>query len=539
MAQAPERGGRGYSSPPPSGPARAGGRAAATRPGRARRYYDARSFPAALGWTLLGTLLPGAGLLTTRWRRFGALLLLATGLTVAVVGLLAYFSFDTLLHLAVSPGMLTAAWIGLATFGVLWVGSIVLTHVLLRPAHPTGWQRLFGAVVVGALSLVVAVPTFVGARTIYDTSSLIEGVFADPGGDAGAGVPSSSSTPFGNPVDPGANKARLPGRVLGGDSGQNRAEELGARTDTGILAAINTRTGDTVLLSLPRQTPRMPFPDGSALDAAWPRGFTNGIPNDAEFFLNAMYHNVPLMTPDAIPSGVADPGAEVLKQSVGAALGRHVAYYVIVNMDGFIEFINALGGITVNINRPVPVGGVTSTNTPPDRWLSPGPDQHLNGVDALWFARGRYGGTDYDRMLRQRCVIRAVAEQANPATVLANYESLTRAGQNIVETDAPNRVLPALLTLANRVRTQPMRSVSFENDVDGFSTVSPDWDLVRERVEDALEPPTAAPATSAPATPSASAGPAAEETPAASPDATPTPEAVLDECAYNPEPLTP
>lgn len=187
-----------------------------------------------------------------------------------------------------------------------------------------------------------------------------------------------------------------------------------------------------------------------------------------------------------------------------------------INMDGFIEFINALGGITVNINKPVPVGGSDDAHRPPDRWLPPGPDQHLNGQDALWYARGRYGEEtgNYARMARQQCLIRAVVQQANPTTVLTNYESLARAGQNIIETDVPNSQLPALLRLALQVQRQgsQVESLQFQHDVDGFSTVRPDWDLVRQRVQAALNPTPAV--TTAPE-------PVETGTPATSPVATP------------------
>lgn len=251
--------------------------------------------------------------------------------------------------------------------------------------------------------------------------------------------------------------------------------------------------------------------------------------NDAEYFLNAEYRNVPVMTPSAIPSDVQDQGAWVLKQSVGTALGLDVDYYAMVNMDGFIQLIDALGGITVNINKPVAVGGVSSTHTPPDRWLNPGPDQHLGGTDALWFARGRYGTTDYERMLRQRCVIRAVVAQADPMTVFTNYEALTQAGSAIVETDVPDSKLAAMVTLGLKVKDQKIESLSFENGVDGFYTVSPNWDLVRSQVQDALERPdeTAKPKKTPTAT--ASADPTASPSPTASADEE------TDECAYNPD----
>ena len=515
-------------------------------PGRRVIEYEEptppRSFGASLGWAVAGTIVPGLGLTRTRWRVFGWVMF---GLAVALLvagGALARLAPTMALAALVLPNMLTVAWVAIVVFGVLWVGSIAATHLMLRPAEPRWWQRLLGSVVVGLLAAVVAVPSFAGAKAIHETSLLIDQVFGHHDG----APQDKDDEPFGTVTDPWANKPRLNVLVLGGDAG---ADRTGTRTDTVILASIDTRSGDTVLFSLPRQTQRIPFPAGSKLAEVFPNGFTSGRANDQAYALNAIYESVPQMAPDAIPAGVEDPGAEALKLGVGAALGLKVDYYAMVNMQGFVEFVNALGGITVNINRPVPVGGRTDGDIPPDRWLPPGPDQHLNGEDALWFARGRYGIAtgDYDRMSRQRCVIQALVKEANPTTVLANYEALSRAGREIVNSDVPNRRLPAMVALALRVKDGTMTSVSFENDKDGFSTSNPDWELVRARVQDAIRPaPPAAPTSAAaPATPAPGTqpSPAASGTPSPGPSATPSgsptpaaPSSVVDECAYNPEP---
>lgn len=496
-----------------------------------RSVDDDRSFAASLGWAALGTILPGAGLLRTRWRPLGAAMLgtlLALG---SVIGVIALFAPTLLMSVIALPGALTVAWVAIALYVPLWVISILATHLMLRPTPPQAWQRAVGAVVVGLLSLAVAAPTFTGARSLYDTEQLISGVLGQDNG----------SHDFGHALDPWANKERVNVLVLGGDAG---ADRTGTRTDTVILASIDTRTGDMILFSLPRQTQRMPFPPGSALAHRWPFGFTNGVPNDMEFALNSIYGNVPAMAPELFGAGVEDPGAEALKQAVGEALGLKVDFYAMVNLDGFVELINALGGITVNINQPVPVGGKNRSGNvpavPPDRWLPPGPDQHLDGYDALWFARGRYGAErgDYERMARQRCVIQAVVGQADPTTIAANYEALTKAGRAIVATDVPTRQLPAMLTLALKVKDGAMTSLSFENDKDGFSTVNPDWNLVRQRVRDAIHPPAhppAPPATEAPATEDPATVPEPSES--AEPTAAPEPSSVVDECAYNPVPL--
>ncbi|MFV0405410.1 MAG: LCP family protein [Propioniciclava sp.] len=502
--------------------------------GKPRRDAAQPTFLGSLGWPILGTIIPGLGLLRTRLRLWAVLMLLPvlflTGAAIAAVidpTLLQPLIYNpTFLSLAFNPTLLRGVAAAVAAIGLIWALSIVVTHVSLRPSPPRLWQRCIGATLVGALVLVVATPTAVTARALYDTSAAIAGVTATSGATT-----EEEEEDYGNALNPWANKPRLNVLILGGDDGQKRDENLGARTDTVMLASIDTSTGETTLFSLPRQTERMPFPSGSELAAIWPYGFSNGVSNNPEYFLNAEYHTIPVLAPDAIPDGVQDPGAWALKQSVGAALGLKVDYYAMVNMDGFIDFINALDGITVNISVPVPVGGVTSTNTPPDRWLSPGPDQHLNGSDALWYARGRYGTSDYERMSRQRCVIRAVAAQADPYTVLMNYEALTKAGTNIVKTDVPNARLAALLALAFKVKDQKMRSLSFENGKDGFSTVRPNWERVREQVQAALRPPTPQPAAP---TPSSSASPSTTPTGSTSPSVSPTPQVEVDECAYNP-----
>src|SRR5690606_36791035 len=106
------------------------------------------------------------------------------------------------------------------------------------------------------------------------------------------------------------------------------------------------------------------------------------------------------------------------------ALGLRIDYYVLVNLKAFEQLIDAFGGITVNVNYPVPKGGSEEEGRKPGGWIQPGPNQRLDGFDALWFARGRWGLDDYQRMLRQRCVIKAIIDQADPIKVLTRFEAI-------------------------------------------------------------------------------------------------------------------
>ena len=226
----------------------------------------------------------------------------------------------------------------------------------------------------------------------------------------------------------------------------------------------------------------MPFPKDSPLHRYYPNGFTDGS-GSPEYFLNAMYRDLPLQVPKDVLGETDDLGADALKLSVGAALGVKVDYYVLINLRGFTKLINALGGIKVNVNTYIPIGGDSDSGVAPDEQISPGANKKLKGREALWFARGRYGSDDYARMERQRCVVNAIIRQANPANVFARYEDIAKAGKQIVKTDMPQEVLPLIVDLSLRVKDGNLRSIVFKNGVNGFSTVTPDWDQVRGRVK--------------------------------------------------------
>ena len=503
-------------------------------PQHARRR--AATFAATIGWTVLATLIPPVGLIRSGLRRTGVVLLgLGAG---GLIGLVAVglTRREALLSLGVHPDALHALGIGLGVVAVGWVLAIVLTHIRLRPIPTGAPQRVLGSVLVLVLSFVVAAPMTVGARYTYSQADLVNTVF-------GGNTPAAAATP-----NAWQQQGRLNVLLLGGDAGDDR---VGIRTDTVMVASIDTNTGDTVLFGLPRNTARMPFPKGPLRDA-YPNGWYDGYDSDdAEYFLNSMYAYVPAEHPELFPDQ-EHAGGDVLKASVGEALGLKIDYYATINLDGFERLINAMGGVTVNVNTYVAMGGSTDKGVPPKKWLTPGPDQHLDGHDALWFARGRYGADDYQRMARQRCVMHALADQANVPTLLTRYEAISREFQQVITTDLPTSQVPAVLDLALLMREGNMRSIVFTHGKQGFSSANPDFDLVRTQVKQAIDEshrsdapassPTASPDQSSPdpsdssSTAPASKKPSATRSPKAS--ATPTADAsddVRDACGYDPE----
>ncbi|WP_245160963.1 LCP family protein [Blastococcus sp. CT_GayMR16] len=480
-------------------------------PGRGRRRAE-RSFGSALGWTVLGAVVPGTAFLAAGRRVLGAITLLLFLLLVGGGVWLATGGRRTAVRTAVDTGALLWVVGTIALVALLWIVVVVAGYRMLLPPRVGRGRHLLGAVVVLLLVAAVAAPAVLAGRLAMTQRDLIAEVFDDNG---------RSATVIDTP-DPFGDKERVNVLLLGGDGGEGRD---GVRTDTVIVASIDTATGDTILFSLPRNLENLPFPADSPLAEVYPDGFEAG--DESESLLNAVYRNGPAEYPDIL--GPTDnPGADFLKLGVGEALGLTIDYYVLVNLDGFSSLVDALGGITVNVNYYVPVGGEPSTGSLPDAYIAPGPNQHMDGPTALAFARGRFGLTDYDRMARQRCTIDSIIQAANPVRLLAKYQELAATTQDIVSTDIPRSALDDFVDVAFLVKDATTRSVVFDSTL--IDPAYPDYDQMRQIVQEALAP--------APATPSSGAangsGSAAPTTGAGAP-ASPNPAAdVGDACAYDP-----
>jgi LCP family protein required for cell wall assembly len=257
--------------------------------------------------------------------------------------------------------------------------------------------------------------------------------------------------------------------------------------------------------------------------------------------LNAIYRNVPEQNPGLLQSD--NPGADATKLAVSGALGIPIDYYLLINLDGFRQLVDALGGITVNINEEIPIGGDRQKGVRPHDWIQPGKDVHLDGYHALWFARSRWSGTDYDRMRRQRCTMNALIQQADPAKVLSRYEAIAEASKQIVRTDIPSSLLPAFVDLAMKVKGAKLSSLVFDDDL--IRPSRPDYDLIHEKTaatiarSEQTAQPTASPGTTDRAPTPTPTQPPDRDDPSETPTGKPTQnasdtESVDQMCAYHP-----
>jgi polyisoprenyl-teichoic acid--peptidoglycan teichoic acid transferase len=444
--------------------------ARARRPSR-RRALRLRD---AIVVTSLSALLPGTGYIYNGRRALGLAVLIPSVTIGILVGWLFPHNLHAALDFAFDPKRLKMAAALLAVALLAWIVVVVTTYLMVRPVPVERWKTWVGGVFVGVLCIAVAAPVTVAARYAMIQADLVETVFSDA---------KNVTTPkHVTEKDPWAGRRRVNLLLLGGDGGAGR---IGVRTDSMILVSIDTRTGRTVTFSLPRNMMYAQFPRKSPLHRVYPYGFT-GEGDPGNWMLNAVYREVPLLHP-GILGHTDNEGADAIKLAVRGTTGINVDYYMLANLAGFRELVDAMGGVTVNINTPVAIGGSIDHGTPPDGYLKPGPNQHLNGYQALWFTRGRWGSDDYQRMERQRCMIHAIIDDADPLKLLRRYQALAAAGKKLIHTDIPRKLVPAFVDLALKVKEHPVKSVVFRPS-DEFNPGDPDFAWLRETVRKALSP---------------------------------------------------
>jgi LCP family protein required for cell wall assembly len=453
-----------------------------------------RTFGRALAATAAATVAPGSGHLLLRRTRTGAVILGTFLLVIAVIAILVLTSDRAeLLKTALSANVLITSTVGCVVAALAWMAVIIRTYLLARPRGLGAGRKVVGVAAVTALCLVVAAPLGFGANLANSQRNLLNELFAGGGGTAAAEA---------------ITKPRLNILLVGSDAGPDRT---GARTDTMMVANIDTKSGRTILFALPRNIAFAQFPPGSPMAEEFPDGFhDDSNPTSGDYLLNAVYA-YGLQYPQLAPDGPTDDrGLNLLHQTVAEMLGLQLDYFVELNMSGFASIIDAVGGLTVDVGpERIPIGGITPSGrlVKPDGYIEPGVQQ-LSGEQALAFARSRTGTSDYTRMGRQRCLLQNILRQKSPADLLTNFQSIAKATTNSVATNIPQAVLPALAALASNPGGISLESVSFDPNLpdpsenDGwFNTGDPNFEYMREVVQDAINrPPPPPPPAGAPPT---------------------------------------
>ncbi|MCU0496936.1 MAG: LCP family protein [Anaerolineae bacterium] len=254
-----------------------------------------------------------------------------------------------------------------------------------------------------------------------------------------------------------------------------------ARTDTMIVVSINRGTGTVSMLSLPRD-------------------MYVYMVNGTMGRLNTVY-----AIGDAI--GWTGGGFFFMRQTLLYNFGINVHFYALVDISGFTEAIDILGTVDVAVDCAITdlplIGaelprGVIESETEEGFYTLPVGYYQMTGPEALWYARSRHSGTDFDRGRRQQQLLRAAWRKARDTGILTSLPSLWSEATQIVETNLGFNEMVSLLPIALNLNSNLIENYTMIRTYHTEPWQTPDGDFVqipypepvRQLMEDFYTPPT-------------------------------------------------
>ncbi|WP_231482443.1 LCP family protein [Nocardioides sp. URHA0020] len=402
---------------------------------------------------LMTLVLPGSAQLVAGNKRVGRIALriwavLVLGLVVTlVVGL---FWHGILFRLTFDPAALLWLRLLLTALAIGWAMLFIDAWRIGQPLTLNMAHRRAAIGVNGVLSLTIAAALLFSAHLVGVQRDFILAMSGD-----------------GAVTD--AHAGRYNVLLLGGDSGAGR---WGLRPDSMTVASIDAQSGRTVLISLPRNMKNFPFARGSVMREQFPDGFDADYLNGVSTWAG---DNTELF-PDS-----DNPGVDATISAIEGITGLKINYWAMVNLKGFKNLVDAVGGVTLNVRQPIPVGGLGSNVT---GYVKPGV-RKLNGHEVLWFSRARDDSDDYSRMARQKCVMGAMLQQISPQSAVRNFADIADASSSMVSTNIPSGEFPRFVELALKARGQKVSTLSLVPPM--INTADPDIPLVRHKVTQAID----------------------------------------------------
>jgi LCP family protein required for cell wall assembly len=409
----------------------------------------------------LSAIVPGSAQLVAGNRRLGRFLfgswLVLLGF-IAIGALLNTFLPALAFTIATSWWGLLGLQSGLVFVALVWFIAAVDTFRLVRIVYVGPRAKVWVAL---ALAVSIIVPPGLASYASMVTG-ISRDVLARIFGDG---------SEFVEPVD-----GVYTFLIIGGDAGEGR---ISRRTDSMSFATVDARTGQVSIIGLPRNLYNAPFVANSPMLRDYPDGFNCG-----DSCLLAYVYTYGFDHPELYPgiSANTDSGVEALRDSVEAIVGMPVQFYVGVDMAGFSDLVDALGGVDITLDAPV---NVCKVGRPITYTFKPGVI-HMDGELALRYARTRCDTNDYDRMARQRQLETAIFTQIKPSVIVARFQELASASTSLFKTDVPQSMVGTFLDLAQKGRELPIQRAELVPPE--FDNLYPDWDLANRIVHETVFP---------------------------------------------------
>ena len=324
------------------------------------------------------------------------------------------------------------------------------------------------AIVAVVFALVVGLFATMGAWASYRAASRGTSVFAEMG--QLPGIADFRRFALGQDVEAEAKNMgdRINILLLGVGGEGHDGPQL---TDTIILASVDTKNDKLAMLSIPR-------------DLAFPMG-------------NSQFRKINSL--NAINEKVEPgSGARRTADAISELLNVHIDHVLRIDFDGFAEFIDALGGVDVEVERAFTDNSYPAADDKYQTVTFQKGMQHMDGNHALKFVRSRHGnngeGSDFARSRRQQMVIQAVREKLVSLGTLANPKKvgdLYNALSSHIQTDVSAWDMVGLMPLATKIDRSHMTIRTLTDAQDGELSPAnvngeymlfprkPDWSEIR------------------------------------------------------------
>ena len=393
---------------------------------------------------LLSFVFPGLGQAYAGQRRVAVLLavpvlLLIAGVTAAINGV-----GDLRNGLLSSSFLVAVVTTNVALFG--W-RTFAIAHAGLAPPGIEPRERRIGLTTVAILVVAaIAMHAWVGL-VVTQLDDTLRQVFGRTAVDSApaphpppSGVAAEADEPVNSPQYRWDGTERINILLLGTDAHPSRGAVL---TDVVLVVSIDPVAETAAMISVPRDTGFLPMPDESL--------FLGGVFPDK---VNELQLHASLDAATWCPDLAGDPegcGLRTIERSVGLYLGLQIHHYAMVDMAGFAELIDALGGVRLclpgELNDPQFDGSLSNTGRDEPLVLPAGCHEY-DGLDALAYARSRKGwiempdGTqvgqsDFSRNERQQKLLLALRNELDEADLLFELPAVLRAIARSVSTDVP------------------------------------------------------------------------------------------------------
>jgi LCP family protein required for cell wall assembly len=394
-------------------------------PGLGQLYTGRRL--AAAGWAappVAAVLVIAALVLAGGPTRLAALLLVPSSIAAVLLGILFLGAWRLLAMFEAGARTDTGPWSHGGGRGVFVVLALVVVVV-----H--GWGAYVAWSFLDATTRVFTEATLPadGEDVFALGPAVIEPLPSDDVSGVPIGSPDAATPP---PIPPATAVSRINILLFGIDSGPGRNHAL---TDTLLVASVDPISRKVAMISVPRDISQFRLYDGRTF-----RGKINSLMTWATLY-PALYPDGPVRT---------------LTKQLGYIVGLPIQYFAAVDLGGFPILVDAVGGVTLNVER--------SIDDPHTGFRLPAGVQTLDGPTALAFAQSRYGAgdSDFTRARRQQLLLIALRDKlVSPATLPRIPEVVQLAG-NLVRTNFPPDRVGEMLRLAGDVDRSNITQVVLE-----------------------------------------------------------------------------